>query len=57
VFITAGAIAVAADLERLIVGMQIESLFTAALGLQAPWVVEKVDLDTARRRIDPRNGS
>jgi transposase len=52
VFITAGAIAVAADLERLIVGMQIESLFTAALGLQAPWVVEKVDLDTARHRID-----
>jgi transposase len=33
-------------------GVQIESLFTAALGLQAPWVVEKVDFDTARRRID-----
>jgi transposase len=32
--------------------MQIETLFTAALGLQAPWVVEKVDFDTARRRID-----
>ena len=36
----------------MIVGVQIESLFTAALGLQAPWVVEKVDLDTARHRID-----
>ena len=48
----AGAMATAADLERLIVGVQIESLFTAALGLQAPWVVDKVDLDTARRRID-----
>ncbi len=30
----------------------IESLFTSALGLQAPWSVEKVELDTARRRID-----
>ena len=33
-------------------GVQIESLFTAALGLQAPWVVEKVELDTAKHRID-----
>ena len=33
-------------------GVEIESLFTAALGLQAPWAVEKVDLDTAKRRID-----
>ncbi len=33
-------------------GVQIEILFTAALGLQAPWAVEKVDLDTARHRID-----
>jgi transposase len=40
------------DLERLFVGVQIESLFTAALGLQAPWVVEKVDLNTAKHRID-----
>ena len=32
--------------------VQIESLFTAALGLQAPWVVERVELDTARQRID-----
>ena len=32
--------------------VQIESLFTAALGLQVPWVVEKIDFDTARRRID-----
>ena len=30
----------------------IESLFTSALGLQAPWSVEKVELDTSRRRID-----
>lgn len=30
----------------------IESLFTSALGLQAPWRVEKVELDTSRRRID-----
>jgi transposase len=33
-------------------GVGIESLFTSALGLQAPWRVEKVELDTARRRID-----
>lgn len=30
----------------------IEALFTNALGLQEPWSVEKVELDTARRRID-----
>ena len=30
----------------------IEALFTSALGLQAPWVVEDVKLDTVRRRID-----
>lgn len=30
----------------------VESLFTSALGLQAPWVVRKVKLDTSRRRID-----
>lgn len=30
----------------------VEALFTTALGLQAPWVVAKVDLDTAKRRID-----
>ena len=30
----------------------IEALFTSALGLQAPWVVEDVKLDTAKRRID-----
>jgi len=34
------------------VGVQIESLFTAALGLQAPWTVERVELDTAKHRID-----
>ena len=30
----------------------IETLFTQALGLQAPWVVHEVKLDTAARRID-----
>jgi len=33
-------------------GIGIEALFTSALGLQAPWSVQKVELDTARRRID-----
>jgi transposase len=33
-------------------GVEIETLFTSALGLQAPWVVKKVNLDTGRRRID-----
>ena len=30
----------------------VEALFTSALGLQVPWVVEEVKLDTAKRRID-----
>ena len=30
----------------------VEALFTSALGLVPPWEVEKVDLDTERRRID-----
>ena len=30
----------------------VEALFTSALGLQAPWSVSKVELDTAKRRID-----
>ena len=30
----------------------IEALFTSALGLQTPWFVEDVKLDTERRRID-----
>lgn len=30
----------------------IEALFTTALGLQPPWEVAQVTLDTARRRID-----
>lgn len=29
-----------------------ETLFTAALGLQAPWQVKKVELSTAKNRID-----
>lgn len=32
--------------------MGVEALFTSALGLQVPWVVEDVKLDTVRRRID-----
>lgn len=30
----------------------VEALFTDALGLQLPWTVQRVELDTARRRID-----
>lgn len=32
--------------------VQIEALFTSALGLQPPWAVRDVRLDTARHRID-----
>ena len=32
--------------------LDVESLFTAALGLQAPWEVKKVDLDASKHRID-----
>ena len=32
--------------------LSIETLFTTALGLKAPWVVEDVELNTAKRRID-----
>jgi transposase len=32
--------------------LAVESLFTAALGLQAPWEVREVELNTAKRRID-----
>lgn len=28
-------------------GLEVEGLFTAALGLQAPWSVQKVDLNAA----------
>ncbi|EPZ16559.1 hypothetical protein M622_11650 [Thauera terpenica 58Eu] len=31
---------------------QIEALFTTALGLQPPWHVAKVELNTSKRRID-----
>jgi transposase len=34
------------------VSVGVETLFTSALGLVAPWEVAKVDLDTAKRRID-----
>jgi transposase len=34
------------------VSVGIESLFTSALGLQPPWAVGEVKLDTAKRRID-----
>jgi transposase len=34
------------------VSVGVEALFTSALGLVAPWVVEDVKLDTAKRRID-----
>ncbi len=30
----------------------VEALFTSALGLQLPWAVEDVKLDTTKRRID-----
>lgn len=33
-------------------GLSTETLFTAALGLQAPWQVRKVELSTAKNRID-----
>jgi transposase len=33
-------------------GNSVESLFTAALGLQSPWEVQKVELNTIKRRID-----
>lgn len=32
--------------------VEVEALFTSALGLQAPWAVDDVKLDTAGRRID-----
>jgi transposase len=34
------------------VGVGVEALFTSALGLVPPWVVEDVKLDTVKRRID-----
>jgi len=32
--------------------IQIEALFTAALGLQPPWQIANVELNTGKRRID-----
>jgi hypothetical protein len=34
------------------VSVGVETPFTSALGLIAPWEVAKVDLGTARRRIE-----
>jgi transposase len=34
------------------VSVAVETLFTSALGLQAPWMVSRVELDTTKRRID-----
>jgi transposase len=39
-------------LEGDVVSVQIEALFTSALGLQAPWEVRDVRLDAAKHRID-----
>lgn len=33
-------------------GLEVEGLFTAALGLGQPWKVDRVELNTAKRRID-----
>ena len=33
-------------------GVEVEALFTSALGLQPPWMVEDVKLDVAKKRID-----
>ena len=33
-------------------GMEVHTLFTAALGLKAPWEVAEVTLDTGSNRID-----
>jgi hypothetical protein len=38
--------------ERTLMNHPVESLFTAALALQTPWVVREVDLNTAKRRTD-----
>ena len=32
--------------------IEVEALFTSALGLQPPWAVQDVELDAAKRRID-----
>jgi transposase len=39
-------------LETFEMSVGIEALFTSALGLQEPWSVKDVKLDTSRRRID-----
>lgn len=34
------------------IGVEVEALFISVLGLQPPWDIENVELDTARGRID-----
>ena len=41
-----------AGLAGVVMSVGVEALFTSALGLQPPWVVQDVKLDTAKRRID-----
>lgn len=38
--------------KREAMSVGVEALFTSALGLQLPWMVEDVKLDTGKRRID-----
>ena len=33
-------------------GLRVDALFTSALGLQPPWVIEPVKLDVPTKRID-----
>ena len=40
------------DSRRSEMSVAVEALFTSALGLTPPWIVESVNLDNARRRID-----
>ena len=40
------------DQTETALNLSIETLFTTALGLQAPWAVSDIELNTAKRRID-----
>jgi hypothetical protein len=44
------------ELSSRVSGEEIEALFTGGLGLQAPRVVESVNLEFARRRVDVEVG-